>query len=84
MIQKNVVLTRRKEEFMVQPIIDYDGATIGAYDGDNDIAKLYDSNGNYIGEYWGHEIFDKNGSSLGYHDGNPLTAFKKLIIKSMF
>ena len=30
------------------------------------------------------ELFDKNGMSLGYHDGNPLTAFKKLIIKSIF
>lgn len=62
----------------------YDGTKLGSYDGDNDIAKLYDSNGNYIGEYWGHEIFDKNGMSLGYHDGDPVTAFKKLIIKSMF
>lgn len=68
---------------MVQSIIDYDGATIGAYDGDNDSARLYDKNGDYVGRYFEHELFDKNGMSLGYHDGNPVESLKKAILKSM-
>jgi len=69
---------------MIQVIYDYDGNKIGAYDGDNDNAKLYDANGDYLGEYWGHEIFDKNGMSLGYHNGDPRESLKKLIVKSLF
>ncbi len=68
----------------MQILTDYDGNRIGAYDGDNDIGKLYDGNGNYLGEYWGHEVFDKNGMSQGYHDGDPVASLKKLLIKSLF
>ena len=75
----------KNKRYDMQVLYDsYSGTTLGAYDGDNDSAKLYDSNGNYVGRYFEHELFDKNGMSLGYHDGNPLAAFKKLIIKSMF
>jgi len=38
---------------MIQVIYDYDGNKIGAYDGDNDNAKLYDANGDYLGEILG-------------------------------
>ena len=69
---------------MLEIITDYDGSKIGAYDGDNDSAKLYDNSGNYVGRYFEHELFDKNGMSLGYHDGNPRDSLKRAIIKSMF
>ena len=61
----------------------YDSSKIGAYDGNNDSGKFYDQNGNYFGEYWEHEIFDKNGMSHGYHNRDPVESFKKLLLDSM-
>lgn len=61
----------------------YDGTTLGAYDGDIDSGKFYDKDGNYFGEYWGHEVFDKNGMSQGYHNGDPKASFEMLWRKSI-
>lgn len=69
---------------MIEIITDSNGNKLGAYDGDNDSARLYDKNGDYVGRYFEHELFDKNGMSLGYHDGDPLASLKKAILKSMF
>lgn len=60
----------------------YSGATLGFCDGNDDIGKLYDANGNYIGEYWGGDVFDKNGMKQGSHNGIPLDSLKLLIMKS--
>ena len=56
---------------MARIVNDSNGNKLGSYDGDNDMGKVYDKDGNYAGEYWGHEIFNKEGASRGYHDGNP-------------
>ena len=69
---------------MIEIITDSNGNKLGAYDGDNDSGKFYDANGDYFGEYWGHEVFDKNGMSQGYHNGNVIDSFHKLLVKSLF
>ena len=61
----------------------YDGTTLGAYDGDIDRGKLYDKDGNYIGEYWDHEVFDINGMKQGDHNGDPKRSFEMLVLRSM-
>ena len=62
----------------------YDGSKLGGYEGDIDRGKFYDKNGDYLGEYWGHEVFDKNGMSQGYHNGDPKESFMILYRKSFF
>ena len=68
---------------MIEIITDSNGNKLGAYDGDNDSGKFYDANGDYFGEYWGHEVFDKNGMSQGYHNGDPKASFEMLWRKSI-
>ena len=69
---------------MIEIITDSNGNKLGAYDGDNDSGKFYDANGDYFGEYWGHEVFDKNGMKQGYHNGDVLKSFHILLMKSLF
>ena len=38
-----------------------------------------DIDGNYAGEYWGHEIFGKDGMSRGNYDGYPEHAVQVLL-----
>ena len=44
---------------MIYTITDSYGNKMGAYDGDNEIGKVYDKDGNYLGKYGEHEIFNK-------------------------
>ncbi len=66
---------------MIYTITDSYGNKMGSYDGDNERGKVYDQNGNYIGEYWGHEIFNKDGMSRGYYNGYPEEALKTLLLR---
>ena len=66
---------------MARIVNDSNGNKLGSYDGDNDMGKVYDKDGNYAGEYWGHEIFNKEGASRGYHDGDPEKTVRILLEK---
>ena len=45
--------------------------------------KIYDANGNYLGEYWGGEIFNKNGMRVDNYNGFPEDALRSLILHSL-
>ena len=68
---------------MIEKIYDTYGAVRGAYDGDSSIGKIYDANGNYLGEYWGGEIFNKNGMRVDNYNGFPEDALTTLILHSL-
>ena len=65
---------------MLNVIYDLDGYKLGVYDGDNDSARIFDDEGRYLGRYFEHEIFNHEGMSRGWHNGNPLDAFKVLLL----
>lgn len=68
---------------MIEKICDTYGTVVGAYDGDSNRGKIYDANGNYLGEYWGGEIFNKNGMRVDNYNGFPEDALKTLILHSL-
>lgn len=60
---------------------DYNGNKIGSYEGSSDIGKVYDANGNYAGEYWGGDIFNKDGMIVASHNGDPERAVQILLMR---
>mgnify|MGYP006873008117 CR=1 FL=1 len=66
---------------MIYTITDSSGNKMGSYDGDNEIGKVYDKDGNYLGKYGEHEIFNKDGMSRGYYNGSPEEALKTLLLR---
>lgn len=68
---------------MLTDIFDVDGCKVGVFDGDNNRAWVYDCKGHYLGKYFKQEIFNQEGMSLGFYNGNPLDALKKLVLDYM-
>lgn len=66
---------------MAHILYDYNDNKVGSYEGNSERGKVYNKDGNYAGEYWGHEIFDKNGMSVGAHNGDPERTVQILLMR---
>lgn len=66
---------------MANILYDYNNNKIGSYEGNSEIGKVYDANGNYAGEYWGGDIFNKDGMRVGLHNGDPEKTVQILLMR---